>query len=76
MVQDALMYVENYKRMEEDALGSLCSCGAVLPSDAVADALEALAVRRSWAVAVLMSEYKEANEEERRKIRAALVVLG
>ena len=76
MVQDALIYVEDYKRLEADALGSLCSCGAVLPSDAVADALEALAVRRSWAVAVLMSEYEKATKEERRKIRAALVVLG
>lgn len=76
MVRDALAFANDYKVMEVQTMEQLSPKGAGLPVDAVADAFERLRVWRSWAVSYLKEAEKEANEQERRLIRSALMMVN
>ena len=73
MVSDALQFAEEFKAIERNAKETLCTCGAGLPLEAVADILERLEFRRSCVCSWLCMEIVSASKaEERRELLAVL----
>lgn len=73
MFRDALQFAQEFKSIERDVQETLCTCGAGLPLEAVADIRERLEFRRSCVCSWLCMEIVSASKaEERRELLAVL----
>lgn len=76
MVKNALELAGAFKQIETDALLSLCSGGAPINPEAVADMRERLSAWRGLVVSFLVQARTEATPEERRELSAALILVN